>query len=115
MQLFKRQFLPRLAMALVLLSIPIMVQADNSQPLWIDVRTASEFSGGHVEGALNIEFGDIVHGLAQRGIDSDTPIILYCGSGKRSGIAQQSLQSEGYSQVINAGSLQQALDLKGSQ
>ena len=115
MKILKRQFLVSLGIALVLLSAAIAARAETSQPLWVDVRSASEFSGGHVEGALNIEFGDIASGLAKRDIATDTPIILYCGSGKRAGVAQKSLQVAGYSQVTNAGGLQQAQDLKASQ
>lgn len=83
--------------------------------MWIDVRSASEFSSGHVDGAINIEFGDIVAGLKQREVSTDAAIILYCGSGKRSGIALQSLRQAGYQKLTNAGGLEQARALKASQ
>ncbi len=83
--------------------------ANDDAALWVDVRTASEYQRGHVEGALNIEFGDIVAGLAQRGVSKDTEILLYCGSGRRAGIAKESLQSEGYQSVQNVGGIEEAL------
>ena len=89
--------------------------AQEPEPMWIDVRSASEFSSGHVDGALNIEFGDIVAGLKQREVSTDATIILYCGSGKRSGMALQSLRQAGYQNLTNAGGLEQARALKASQ
>ena len=38
--------------------------------------------------------------------DKDTPVVLYCRSGRRSSIAQERLLEMGYRQVINAGGYQ---------
>ncbi|MCX2982812.1 rhodanese-like domain-containing protein [Halieaceae bacterium IMCC14734] len=93
----------------------MLAHAQESDPMWIDVRTASEFSDGHVEGAINIEFGDVVAALGQRKVATETAIILYCGSGKRSGFALESLRQAGYENLTNAGGLDQARTLKASQ
>lgn len=69
----------------------------------IDVRTMEEVASGHVEGALNIPYEDIVEGVASLGLAKDAPIAVYCRSGNRSGIAQSMLQAEGYTQVVNVG------------
>ena len=37
--------------------------------------------------------------------DKSAPIVLYCRSGRRSGLAQDALQALGYQQVINAGGI----------
>lgn len=76
--------------------------------VWIDVRTAEEFAGGHLEGAHNIPHEKITTGVAGLGLDQEAPIYLYCRSGNRSGIATDSLVKEGYTRVINAGSLEDA-------
>jgi len=76
---------------------------------WIDVRTDGEFSAGHVPAAVNIEFEDIVRGVKELELDKDDAIYLYCGSGRRAGIAQQNLQEQGYTQVVNVGGLDDAL------
>ena len=105
----------QLWIALLLCGSALVAHAQESEPMWIDVRSASEFSTGHVEGAINIEFGDIVAGLQQREVAAHTNIILYCGSGKRSGMALQSLRQAGYENLTNAGGVDQARALKASQ
>lgn len=73
----------------------------------IDVRTADEFAGGHVRGAVNIpvaELGqrmDEVAGLVKA--DKTAPIVVYCASGRRSSQAQEALSAAGYSRIVNGG------------
>jgi phage shock protein E len=69
----------------------------------IDVRTAEEFAAGHIDGAINIPFEIIVPELAKLNIDTDAEVVLYCRSGNRSGIAQESLVKQGYTNTYNAG------------
>ncbi|PIP99141.1 MAG: rhodanese [Shewanella sp. CG18_big_fil_WC_8_21_14_2_50_42_11] len=69
----------------------------------IDVRTAEEFAEGHIDGAMNIPFNNIVPELAKLNITKDTEIVLYCRSGNRSDMAQKSLVKQGYSNTYNAG------------
>lgn len=69
----------------------------------IDVRTAEEFAAGHIDGAINIPFEIIVPELAKLNIDTDDEVVLYCRSGNRSGIAQESLVKQGYTNTYNAG------------
>ena len=73
----------------------------------IDVRTADEFASGALPGATLIPHGDIAARIAEVAPDKNTPVVLYCRSGRRSGIAQDTLQSLGYTQVINAGGYDQ--------
>lgn len=79
------------------------------ETVWIDVRSAQEYSEGHVPDAINIPYEEIVTGVADLGLDLDQPINVYCGSGRRSGIAKESLESVGYTQVVNLGGLDDAL------
>ncbi len=78
----------------------------------IDVRTQEEFATGALPGATLIPHEQIGARIARLVPDKNTPVVLYCRSGRRSGIAQDRLQALGYRQVINAGgydSLQPAL------
>lgn len=88
---------------LLLLWGPIAV----AQSLWIDVRTAEEFKAGHLEGAINIPYDEIEHKITAVAADKAADIQLYCRSGRRSGIALETLRGMGYSKVTNAGAYEQ--------
>lgn len=77
------------------------LQRDDS--LLIDVRSAEEFADGALPGAIRIGHEEIATRIAKLSPDKNRPLVLYCRSGRRSGLAQQSLEELGYSQVINAG------------
>lgn len=72
----------------------------------IDVREPFEFNHHHVEGALNIPLQSIPNRLEEIR-QMNGPIVLYCRSGNRSGMAAQFLKSNGFSQVYNGGSVGQ--------
>lgn len=74
--------------------------------LVIDVRTPAEFASGHLPDAVNIPYQYIIQAFKQGMISKDRPVVLYCRSGQRSGMAQQSLIKAGYTQTYNAGGYQ---------
>ena len=76
---------------------------------WIDVRSASEFASGHVEGAVNIPHTEIVARIGEVTDDKDATLYLYCRSGRRSGAATDALQQAGFVDVVNVGGLDDAL------
>ncbi|WP_127022302.1 rhodanese-like domain-containing protein [Rheinheimera mangrovi] len=78
-----------------------------AQSLWIDVRTAEEYNAGHLEGAINIPYDEIEQKIEAVSADKTADIQLYCRSGRRSGIALESLTNMGYSKVTNAGAYKQ--------
>jgi phage shock protein E len=78
----------------------------------IDVRTAEEFAAGHIDGAINIPFENIVAELAKLNITKDTEVVLYCRSGRRSGIAQESLVKQGYRYTYNAGGFDSLISVR---
>ncbi|KLV11162.1 MULTISPECIES: rhodanese-like domain-containing protein [Photobacterium] len=80
----------------------------SNPPLIVDVRTPAEFADGHLPGAINIPFDDIKQ-LTSLEPDTSRPIMLYCQSGRRSGIAEAELAKLGYTQLYN-GENYQALD-----
>ena len=75
----------------------------------IDVRTEAEWNTGHLEGALHIEWQDILN--ISSDIKKDEEIFLYCRSGNRSGKATKILLEAGYINTKNAGSIHDASEL----
>lgn len=71
--------------------------------LLVDVRSAEEFRAGHVPGAVNIPHTEIEQRLSELGAPNEKDIVLYCGSGRRAGIAQEALVHKGFERVFNAG------------
>lgn len=78
-----------------------------AQSLWIDVRTAEEYSAGHLEGSINIPYDEIEQKITEISADKTADIQLYCRSGRRSGIALETLRSLGYRNATNAGTYEQ--------
>jgi phage shock protein E len=77
----------------------------------IDVRTPQEFAGGHIAGAINIDHAVIEQEISKAKVVKGDTVILYCRSGHRSGIAQETLKKMGYLKVENYGSMEQARKL----
>ncbi len=69
----------------------------------VDVRTPEEFRDGGYPGAVNIPLQ--VLGARMNEIPKDKPVVLYCASGGRSGMAARQLKQAGWPDVINAGGL----------
>ncbi len=77
---------------------------DPNEPVtWIDVRSAQEFSGGHVAGALNIPHSDIGARIGKVQPNKQALIYVYCHSGMRSAAAKKTLNQMGYTRVVNKG------------
>ena len=70
----------------------------------VDVRTASEFKGGHFKGAKNIPLDEIQSRLDEVG-ERSALIVLHCHSGMRSASALRILTAAGFTNVLNAGTL----------
>lgn len=75
----------------------------------IDVRTAEEFVDGHVKGALNIDILQADFKDRIKLMDKNTKVKLYCRSGNRSKKAKDLMVAEGFKDVENLGSLQEAI------
>lgn len=77
---------------------------DGKQPhTLVDVRSAEEYAGGYIPGAINIAVHELGGKLDR--IPKDKPVIVYCRSGNRSAHAAQTLVAAGYSEVYDLGGL----------
>lgn len=76
----------------------------DSDHVLIDVRTPGEFSGGHIEGAGNINSVEAANRLDE--FPRDQTIVLYCNSGNRSGQVAQMLRQAGFTNVYDLGGIQ---------
>ena len=76
--------------------------------LIIDVRTPAEWDRGHLPNAKHIEWQNIGEGISELTSDKQSTIYVYCRSGNRSGKAKLILEQLGYSNVINAGGINEA-------
>ncbi len=65
----------------------------------VDVREESEWSRGHLPGAIHLGKGIIERDIEQRVPDTGTKMILYCGGGFRSALTADNLQKMGYTNV----------------
>lgn len=74
----------------------LFLEADENTVL-VDVRGDSEYTQGHIKGAVHIPLGELSRGsLMSNNIGFTDNIITYCSSGNRSAQAYQILQSLGY-------------------
>jgi len=64
-------------------------KGDNSNFIIIDVRTAGEFSGGHLAGAVNMDYYSSDFKLNVGKLDRSKVYLVYCQTGIRSTAATQ--------------------------
>jgi len=73
-------------------------QAKRDPSLFVlDVRTPQEYAAGHVPGAVNVPYDQVASHLAE--IPKDKDVVLYCRSGRRTGLAAEVLEANGYTKL----------------
>lgn len=81
-----------------------LMEKDNTY--LIDVREKEEFDEYHLKDAINIPLGNIIDDISKdKNIDTNSNIIVYCRSGKRSTDAFNKLKSAGYKNIYNLGAI----------
>ena len=82
----------------------------------IDVRSPQEFAAGHLEGAVNIPYDQILQRIDSiEGVEKSSELLLYCQSGARSAIACSLLVQQGFERVMNGGAFRTLLmNFKGT-
>ena len=80
-----------------------MKEAVADGALLLDVRSTGEYSGHHLEGAMNIPVSDLEARLAELA-DKERTVVVYCASGGRSASAKRLLERHGFQDVRDLGS-----------
>lgn len=78
----------------------------DSTAVILDVRQPSEFSEGHLEGAVNLDWLDepvFMEGMKK--LDKERTYYVYCRSGRRSNAAATKMQGEGFKVFDMAGGI----------
>jgi rhodanese-related sulfurtransferase len=68
-------------------------------PFILDVRSADEYAGGHIAGAVNIPHTDVATRTNELPTDKNTEIIVHCRSGRRATVAEATLAELGFTNV----------------
>jgi rhodanese-related sulfurtransferase len=69
--------------------------------LLVDTREESEWTAGHVKGAVHLSKGIIERDVEKKVPDKSATLVLYCGGGFRSAMAADNLQKMGYTNAIS--------------
>ncbi len=71
----------------------------------LDVRTQEEFDGGHIKDAVLLPDTDVAQKAETVLPDRNARILVYCRSGRRSGLAAHALVDLGYTEVYDFGGI----------
>lgn len=66
----------------------------------VDVRTPEEYSAGHIEGAININFYDNDFESQIEKLDTELKTIVYCAVGGRSSASLYKFKTKGFKHVV---------------
>jgi rhodanese-related sulfurtransferase len=73
--------------------------AASDGPLLLDVRSPEEYAEGHIPGAVNIPYDALPDRLDEVERWKNRGIVVYCRTGRRAGIAEETLVAAGFSKV----------------
>ena len=74
---------------------------ESGNGLLIDVRTPEEYSEGHIDGSVNIDFKSADFEAALDTLDKSAPVYVYCHAGGRSGQTKDLMLEKGFAEVYN--------------
>jgi rhodanese-related sulfurtransferase len=80
---------------------------NRNKPLILDVRDATEFAAGHIQGARNIPVAELAGRIKEIEKFKDKPVLVHCQKGLRAKTACGILRAQQFSQLHN---LQGGLD-----
>ncbi|MBN1799222.1 MAG: rhodanese-like domain-containing protein [Spirochaetales bacterium] len=80
-----------------------LIQENTEDYILVDVRTQAEYTDGHIPTAVLIPYDVIAQILPTT--NKDALIIVYCRSGRRSGIAKNALAELGYTNLLDFGAI----------
>jgi len=67
----------------------------------IDVRTAQEYSEGHIDNAQNIDYFSETFEADIAKLDKNKPVIVYCKSGNRSAKCAKKMEEAGFVKIYD--------------
>jgi thioredoxin len=73
----------------------------TSNPQLLDVRTPEEFSDGHIDNAVNVDWNGNYFVAQAKRYDQSKPIFVYCKVGGRSSQAAAKLAELGFKEIYN--------------
>ena len=76
----------------------------------VDVRTASEYAQGNIQGSVNIPLNQLQSQLIK--FKNKKNIVVFCRSGNRSAQAKSILEKNGFTNVLNGGTWKQIKEIK---
>jgi rhodanese-related sulfurtransferase len=81
----------------------LLAKLDRKDPdvIVLDVRTATEFAAGHVPGARNVSHDELPVRLEELSSLRDKQVVLYCRSGRRTQIAEDTLRKAGFTKLLH--------------
>ena len=71
------------------------------ESLVLDVRTPEEYAAGHVPNAINVPHDQIEARLAELEARKNGPVVVYCKSGRRAGMAAEALSKAGFTNLLH--------------
>ena len=74
---------------------------DEGECVVVDVRTPGEYSGGHLLGAVNIDFNAADFESRLSTLDREAPTLVYCRSGNRSSRSLAVFEKLGFQKVVH--------------
>ena len=74
---------------------------DINNAVLVDVRTNDEYNSGYIENSINIDYFSDDFSENVEKFDKNTPIVLYCRSGKRSSKSANKLSKLGFKEIYN--------------
>lgn len=77
------------------------MRAAGEDHILVDTREDSEWTAGHVAGAVHLSKGIIERDIETKVPDKKTKLVLYCGGGFRSALVADNLQKMGYENPIS--------------
>ncbi|GAA2519403.1 rhodanese-like domain-containing protein [Rarobacter incanus] len=87
--------------------------AQNAAATIVDVRTASEYAEGHLQGAINIDVQGSDFAQRIESLDTGAAYRVYCRSGNRSAQAAAAMKQAGLTKVEDLGGISQAASATG--
>ncbi len=80
-----------------------LIKDDNA--VLVDVRTKEEYDDRHIDGATLIPLDELESIVDEKLPDKEQAVIVYCRSGRRSGIASKILLEKGYKKIYDLGAI----------